>query len=77
MLVIASYNAGPGAVRIAAAAVRNQRAWVERIPYPETRYFTKKVRQLIGYLERDRRFCEVLAGLAGPNRARSLRAEQP
>ena len=40
--------------------------WVERIPYPETRYYTKKVLDnLLGYLERDRRFCEEGAGRIG------------
>ena len=45
LLAIASYNAGPGAVE----GWRNDEVntspelWVERIPYPETRYYTKKV----------------------------------
>ncbi len=44
-LTVASYNAGPGA---AASWVSNEldedpELWVERIPYPETRLYTKKV----------------------------------
>ena len=68
MLVIASYNAGPGAVSDwqPQALKLDPELWVERIPYPETRYFTKKVLDnLIGYLERDRRFCEEGAGRIG------------
>ena len=39
---------------------------MERIPYPETRYYTKKVLDnLLGYLERDRRFCEEGASRIG------------
>jgi soluble lytic murein transglycosylase len=44
-LTVASYNAGPGAV---AAWRRDElkhdpELWAERIPYPETRIYTKKV----------------------------------
>ena len=59
-LVIASYNAGPGAV----AGWRDARLqsqpelWVEAIPYPETRLYVKKVLgNLWGYQEKPRRSC--------------------
>ena len=68
MLVIASYNAGPGAVSDwqPQTLALDPELWVERIPYPETRYYTKKVLDnLLGYLERDRRFCEEGAGRIG------------
>ena len=68
MLVIASYNAGPGAVSAwkPQDLALDPELWVERIPYPETRYYTKKVLDnLLGYLERDRRFCEERTGRIG------------
>ena len=68
MLVIASYNAGPGAVSDwqPQTLALDPELWVERIPYPETRYYTKKVLDnLLGYLERDRRFCEEGASRIG------------
>ena len=42
---IASYNAGPGAVASWPQPIDGEDAalWVERIPYPETRFYTKKV----------------------------------
>ena len=48
VLTVASYNAGPGAVQswLTAAAPNVQREpelWIEAIPYPETRLYTKKV----------------------------------
>ena len=58
---IASYNAGPGAVGSWSTQGLNDAPalWVERIPYPETRYYTKKVLDnFFGYLGRDKRFCE-------------------
>ena len=58
---IASYNAGPGAVGSWSTQGLNgaPALWVERIPYPETRYYTKKVLDnFFGYLGRDKRFCE-------------------
>ena len=58
---IASYNAGPGAVGTWSTQDLNDAPalWVERIPYPETRYYTKKVLDnFFGYLGRDKRFCE-------------------
>ena len=44
-LTIASYNAGPGAVNTWRNAELSTapELWVERIPYPETRYYVKKV----------------------------------
>ena len=44
-LSIASYNAGPGTVQSWPQPQNDQaiELWVERIPYPETRYYTKKV----------------------------------
>ena len=58
---IASYNAGPGAVGSWSTQGLNDAPalWVERIPYSETRYYTKKVLDnFFGYLGRDKRFCE-------------------
>ena len=45
LLAIASYNAGPGAVNgwLTDELNHSPELWVERIPYPETRYYTKKV----------------------------------
>ena len=42
---IASYNAGPGAVAswMQPTDQDDDALWVERIPYPETRFYTKKV----------------------------------
>ena len=44
-LTVASYNAGPGAAGSWLSAELNDdpELWVERIPYPETRIYTKKV----------------------------------
>ena len=44
-LSIASYNAGPGAVSSWPSPKSDPtiELWVERIPYAETRYYTKKV----------------------------------
>ncbi|MFL0738078.1 MAG: transglycosylase SLT domain-containing protein [Prochlorococcus sp.] len=44
-LTVASYNAGPGAVTkwLTAELKEDPELWVERIPYPETRIYTKKV----------------------------------
>ena len=58
---IASYNAGPGAVGSWSTQNLNDAPalWVERIPYPETRYYTKKVLDnFFGYLGRNKIFCE-------------------
>ena len=58
---IASYNAGPGAVGSwSMQALDDAPAlWVERIPYPETRYYTKKVLDnFFGYLGSDKIFCK-------------------
>ena len=58
---IASYNAGPGAVASwpEPPADEDPALWVERIPYPETRFYTKKViDNLIGYSGVDQNFCE-------------------
>ena len=42
---IASYNAGPGAAGkwVSAELKKDPELWIERIPYPETRLYTKKV----------------------------------
>ena len=56
ILTIASYNAGPGAVASWPSQDINQapELWIERIPYPETRYYTKKVLDnLIQYISQD------------------------
>ncbi|KZR85675.1 lytic transglycosylase domain-containing protein [Synechococcus sp. MIT S9504] len=44
-LTVASYNAGPGAAEswVSAELDKDPELWVERIPYPETRLYTKKV----------------------------------
>jgi len=44
-LAIASYNAGPGAAGSwrSPELQTDPELWVERIPYPETRLYTKKV----------------------------------
>ncbi|NOL47907.1 soluble lytic murein transglycosylase [Synechococcus sp. MIT S9220] len=44
-LTVASYNAGPGAAGswVSAELDQDPELWVERIPYPETRLYTKKV----------------------------------
>ncbi|QNI52984.1 soluble lytic murein transglycosylase [Synechococcus sp. BIOS-E4-1] len=44
-LTVASYNAGPGAAEswVSAELEKDPELWVERIPYPETRLYTKKV----------------------------------
>ena len=58
---IASYNAGPGAVASWPTPESNDdiELWVERIPYPETRYYTKKVLDnLLSYSDPTLRFCE-------------------
>ena len=45
VLAVASYNAGPGAASqwVTAALKKDPELWVDRIPYPETRLYTKKV----------------------------------
>ena len=58
---IASYNAGPGAVASWAQPTDqdDDALWVERIPYPETRFYTKKVLDnLRGYLGGNPSFCK-------------------
>ena len=58
---IASYNAGPGAVAAwkQPTDADDSALWVERIPYPETRFYTKKVLDnLLGYLGGNQSFCE-------------------
>ena len=44
-LTVASYNAGPGAAGswVSPELDQEPELWVERIPYPETRLYTKKV----------------------------------
>ncbi|EHA62234.1 transglycosylase SLT domain-containing protein [Synechococcus sp. WH 8016] len=45
VLAVASYNAGPGAASrwVTPDLKQDPELWVERIPYPETRLYTKKV----------------------------------
>jgi soluble lytic murein transglycosylase len=45
VLAVASYNAGPGAASqwVTPALKNDPELWIERIPYPETRLYTKKV----------------------------------
>ena len=65
-LTIASYNAGPGAVnRWRTTELRTApELWVERIPYPETRYYVKKVLDNL-QLYTDLRDSECKPGRAG------------
>ena len=58
---IASYNAGPGAVASWPQPIDGEDAalWVERIPYPETRFYTKKVLDnLVSYSAGAQPMCE-------------------
>ncbi len=62
LLVIASYNAGPNKVEewVSLELASDPELWVERIPYPETRFYTKKVLgNLWAYLGLDKRLCKV------------------
>ena len=45
VLAVASYNAGPGAASkwVTPALKNDPELWIEQIPYPETRLYTKKV----------------------------------
>ena len=55
-LTVASYNAGPGAAGswLSQELTKDPELWVERIPYPETRLYTKKVLgNLWAYLRSD------------------------
>jgi soluble lytic murein transglycosylase len=55
-LTVASYNAGPGAAGswLSPELESDPELWVERIPYPETRLYTKKVLgNLWAYLSAD------------------------
>ena len=55
-LTVASYNAGPGAAGswLSQELTQDPELWVERIPYPETRLYTKKVLgNLWAYLRSD------------------------
>ncbi len=59
-LTVASYNAGPGAVAgwRSDELKHDQELWVERIPYPETRIYTKKVLgNLWAYLHLEANHC--------------------
>ena len=54
VLAIASYNAGPGNAThwLSEEARQDPELWVERIPFPETRYYVKKVlANWVGYRE--------------------------
>jgi len=69
---IASYNAGPGAVASWPQPTDGEEAalWVERIPYPETRFYTKKVLDnLLGYSGADQVFCDEAGRGVRQNRA--------
>ena len=58
---IASYNAGPGTVASwpQPRDAEDAALWVERIPYPETRFYTKKVLDnLLGYSGDAQPFCK-------------------
>ena len=69
---IASYNAGPGAVASwpEPTDAEDVALWVERIPYPETRYYTKKVLDnLLGYSGGDQSFCKEVGRGVGQKRS--------
>ena len=54
VLAIASYNAGPGNTTdwLSEEATEDPELWIERIPFPETRYYVKKVlANWVGYRE--------------------------
>ena len=70
-LTVASYNAGPNAVAQwrSPELAEDPELWVERIPYAETRLYTKKVLgNLWGYLHRETKWCRgsVATGMAIP-----------
>jgi len=61
-LTVASYNAGPGAVAdwLSDELEHDSELWAERIPYPETRIYTKKVLgNLWAYLQLGQDHCAV------------------
>jgi soluble lytic murein transglycosylase len=61
VLAVASYNAGPGAASqwVTPALSNDPELWIERIPYPETRLYTKKVLgNLWAYLGSDPDRCD-------------------
>ncbi len=61
-LVVSSYNAGPTIVETWTSRQLNvdPELWVERIPYPETRFYTKKVLgSLWNYLRLQNSFCQT------------------
>ena len=61
VLAVASYNAGPGAASqwVTHALSNDPELWIERIPYPETRLYTKKVLgNLWAYLGSDPDRCD-------------------
>ena len=69
---IASYNAGPGAVASWPQPTDGEEAalWVENIPYPETRFYTKKVLDnLLAYLGGEHAFCKEAGRGVGQKRA--------
>ena len=68
-LTIASYNAGPGAAERwrSVELETDPELWAERIPYPETRIYTKKVLgNLWAYLESAQPHCS--ASEQGPSK---------
>ena len=61
-LAVASYNAGPGAAGSwrSPELDTDPELWTERIPYPETRIYTKKVLgNLWAYLMADQPLCPI------------------
>ncbi|BEV35620.1 lytic transglycosylase domain-containing protein [Synechococcus sp. M16CYN] len=60
---IASYNAGPEVVGSWSNQLLQEAPdlWVERIPYPETRFYAKKIiDNMLAYLERNKNFCKPI-----------------
>ena len=65
-LSIASYNAGPGTVQSWPQPQTDQaiELWVERLPYPETRYYTKKViDNVLSYSGGEWPVCDTVQGM--------------
>ncbi len=75
VLTIAGYNAGPGAVlRWSHKRAKPLDEFIESIPYPETRAYTKRVlRSYAGFLELSGRNAKKLFSRPGPRIAGSAR----
>ena len=66
MCIRDSYNAGPGRVQSWPQPQNDQaiELWVERIPYPETRFYTKKVLDnVLSYSGGEWPVCDTVQGM--------------